>query len=357
MIIKESYFEDIRYFDEPYKRWWTLAFVVFLFFLPLLLDTYFIYLVSLACIYIISAVGLNLLMGYCGQMSMGQVVFVSLGAYLSTFGMIKLEINFFLCLPIAGILTTIIGLIVGIPALRMKGIYLAIMTMGLVFINEEAINLAEPITNGADGLFVPTAEIFGFAFDNDNKMYLLILAITIIMVVMAKNLVRSRIGRAFTAIRDSEIAAESMGIKLSKYKVVAFGLSAFYAGIAGCLYAQLLTFIGPENFTLHDAIMYVVMILVGGLGSILGSIMGATFIAFLAEVIRIGKDFLPTILYESKGFQTIIYGSCIVVAMMFEPHGLAGRWQKIKLYWETYPLGKKTKSKKMMVGRARDMSV
>lgn len=357
MIIKESYYEDIRWFDEPYKRWFVFCFAVFMFFLPYLFNTYWIYIFSLASVYTISAVGLNLLMGYCGQLSLGQVVFVSLGAYLSTFMLDRFELNFFIALPITGVLTALLGVLIGIPALRLRGIYLAIITMGLVFINEEGINLAEEVTNGADGLFVPTAKIFGFVFDNETSMYHLILTITIIMVIMAKNVVRCRIGRAFTAVRDSEIAAESMGIRVFRYKIVAFGLSAFYGGIAGCLYAQLLTFISPENFTLMDAIMYVVMILIGGLGSILGSILGAGFIAFLTEIIRIMKDFLPSLLSESKDFQAIVYGAMIVIVIMFEPHGLAGRWQKIKLYWETYPLGKKPKSKRITVGRARDLSI
>ena len=357
MQLKEDYFEDIRYFDEPYKRWWTLAFVLFMFVFPFLAGEYWIYMFSLVNIYVIAAVGLNLLMGYCGQFSLGHASFVAIGAYSSTILSTRCGWPFILCLPSAGLITTAIGLLIGISALRLRGIYLAVITMGFVFILEEIILFWDSLTNGVDGMVVETAAIFGFEFDTDMRLYYLILVVTLIMVVMAKNIVRSRTGRAFTAIRDSEIAAESMGIKLSSYKVVAFGLSAFYGGIAGCLLAQLLTFIGVESFTLMESINYVVMILLGGLGSILGSIMGAAFFTYLTEFIRLGKDFLPPVLMESKGFQWFVSGAIIVAFIMFEPNGLYGRWLRIKEYFDEFPLGKRPKSKRLMVGRARDLSI
>ncbi|MFC1822226.1 branched-chain amino acid ABC transporter permease [Thermodesulfobacteriota bacterium] len=357
MQLKENYFEDIRYFDEPYKRWWTLAFVAFMFVFPYLVDEYWLYMFSLVYVYIIAAVGLNLLMGYCGQFSLGHASFVAVGAYAATILSTRYGWPFILCLPAAGLIATAIGLVIGISALRLRGIYLAIITMGFVFILEEVILFWDSLTNGPMGMLVETAEIFGFEFDNDIKMYYLILVITLIMLVMAKNIVRSRTGRAFTAVRDSEIAAESMGIKLAKYKVIAFGLGAFYAGITGVLYAQLLTFIGPEGFTLMESISYVVMILLGGLGSILGSVMGAAFITFLTEFIRLAKDFLPPVLMESKGLQIFVYGGIIVGFIMFEPHGLYGRWLRIREYFDEFPLGKRPKSKRLMVGRARDLSI
>jgi branched-chain amino acid transport system permease protein len=204
---------------------------------------------------------------------------------------------------------------------------------------------------------VPKANIFGFVCNNEKRLFYLIFTVALVMFVMAKNLVRPRVGRAFTAIRDSDIATESMGINLFKNKMIAFGISAFFAGVAGSLFSLMATFISPENFTLMDSISFVVMILVGGLGSISGSIMGAAFITLLSEVIRSLKDYLPAFLTAAKGLQALIYGGCIVLFIMYEPSGLHGRWLKIRLYFETFPLGKRPKSKRMMVTGARDLSM
>jgi len=260
----KSYFDDIRYFDEAYKRYLLVIFILVFFALPWTLNTYFIFILNLIGIYTIMTVGLNILMGYSGQISLGHAAFMAIGAYTSTILTYKAGMPFWFALPASGLVTAVIGSIAGIPALRLKGLYLAIATMSFAFIIDVIIVEWSGLTNGSDGTFVPFASFGTFEFDTDLKKFYLIWVITILMLIAAKNIIRTRIGRAFVAIRDSDIAAETMGIHLAKYKIIAFGISAFYAGISGSLLAHLLGFIGPDNFTLLDSIAYLIMVIVGG---------------------------------------------------------------------------------------------
>jgi branched-chain amino acid transport system permease protein len=258
-----------------------------------------------------------------------------------------------LALPSSGFIAAIVGSIVGIPALRIKGLYLAIATMSFGFIIDAVIVEWDSLTHGMRGLFALSPSIGPIVFDNDFKKFYLIYAVTIIMLVFAKNIIRSRTGRAFMAIRDSDVAAETMGIDLAKYKIVAFGVSAFYAGISGSLYAHLVEFIAPANFTLLESIAFVIMVVVGGAGSILGSVMGAIFLTILPELIRYTKDYLPPTFIGERGLEAILYGVILIFFIIFEPNGLYGRWLRIKEYWRIFPRGKKMKRKIIMVSSGR----
>jgi branched-chain amino acid transport system permease protein len=349
----KSYFDDIRYFDEPYKRVLLGIFLVVLFLVPQKLSSYLIFTLNLIGVYTIMTVGLNILLGYTGQISLGHAAFMAIGAYTSTVLTAKAGVPFLLALPASGFMTAAIGCIVGIPALRLKGLYLALATMSFAFIINVVIVEWPQLTQGSDGISVPSPAIGPLVLNTDLRKFYLIYSVVIVMLVFAKNILRTRIGRAFVAIRDSDIAAETMGINLAKYKIIAFGVSAFYGGVSGSLFAHLMGFIGPDNFTLLDSVAYLIMVIVGGTASILGSIMGAAFMTILPELIRVSKDHFPAILSEQKGLEAIVYGAILILFIMFEPTGLYGRWLRIKAYWRAFPLGKKMKRRKLVVSGAR----
>ena len=348
LLMKTDYREDLQIFEK--KRSWIYCglFLLGLIFFPVVSGRYITSIANLAGIYIIVALGLNLLTGCTGQISLGHAAFLAIGAYSSSFLTAKLSFPFLVALPMAGVVTTFVGMVVAIPALRLTGLYLAIATMAFSFIIDEVIIRWKYITNGANGLFVPKAQIGPWILKGDLGLFYLILLIVIGMVILTKNILRGPLGRALIAIRDSEIASQSMGISLAKYKTIAFGISAFYTGIAGSLFAHYMSFIGPENFTLMDSILYLVMIIVGGMGSVIGSIFGAIFVTFLTEVIRIAKDLFPYWPKLLNSMQPILYGAVIIVFIHFEPQGLYGRWLKVKYHWENMPMVKKDTFKREM---------
>jgi branched-chain amino acid transport system permease protein len=337
MDIKTNYIDDIKIFEETSKLIWFLFFMVFLLFVPLFAGEYMVYMVSLTAIYVIVALGLNLLSGYAGQISLGHAAFMAIGAYSSSYLTVKLGLPFWFALPASGVITGIVGILLGIAALRLSGFYLAIATMAFAFIVDEVILNWVSVTNGANGIKLPGPSIGPLALKTDTQVYYLIIAITLIMIWAAKNITRSSLGRAFALIRDSETAAETMGVNLFKYKTIAFCISAFYAGIAGSLFAHFLKFISPSNFSLMDSIGFIIMILVGGIGTIPGSVFGAIFITFLPEGIRFLKDIFPFFVVET-GLQGLVYGLILLVFIILEPTGLYGRWLIIKRYWENFPL-------------------
>lgn len=337
MEIKTDYFEDIKIFKETSTLIWFLLAMGFLLSAPLFAGGYVVYMLSLTAIYTIVSLGLNLLSGYAGQISLGHAAFLAIGAYSSAYLTVKLGLPFWFALPASGFITAAAGILIGIPALRLRGLYLAIATMAFAFIADEVILNWESVTNGANGIKLSPPSIGPLALDTDQRFYYFILAITLIMLWGAKNIIRSSLGRAFIAIRDSETAAETMGVNLSIYKTIAFLISAFYAGIAGSLFAHFIKYISPSNFTLLDSIGFIIMILVGGTGTLLGSVYGAVFITFLPEGIRVLKDFFPFFVVET-GLQGLLYGLILLLFILFEPTGLYGRWLKIKRYWKTFPL-------------------
>jgi len=265
-IMRKNYMQDIRLFKFKSTLAWYLLLIAVLLLAPLVVDTYSVSLMNLIGIYVIVALGLNLLTGYTGQISLGHAAFFAIGAYTSAILTGKFGVPFWMALPAAGVLAALVGVFVGLPALRLKGLYLAIATMGFAFIVEEIIVQWEGLTNGVNGINVVRPTLGPFNFTTDESYYYLVLFTVLLMIIILKNILRTSTGRAFIAIRDSEIAAESMGINLAIYKTAAFGISAFYAGIGGCLFAHFMLFIGPENFDFMVSISFLVMILLGGLG-------------------------------------------------------------------------------------------
>jgi branched-chain amino acid transport system permease protein len=338
---KVSYAEDIRVFQTNFIKICIGIFILFLIAFVLIADNYFIYLINLAAIATIGSLGLNLLTGFTGQISIGHAGFLAIGAYSSAILTSKCSFPFLVALPVAGAITTVAGLLVGIPSLRLKGLYLAITTFAFGFIVEHVANSWSSLTNGSQGMIVPPVEIFGVTFDTDRSFFFTVFPITAFAIIFARNLIRSRPGRAWIAIRDQDIAAQAVGISLLWYKLSSFAVSSFYAGIAGALFAHYLMYIGPGHFELLVSVQYLAMIIVGGLGSVLGSIFGAIFITLLPEILKFLPDLLrgsyPVIVEKFADINLILYGLIIILFILKEPKGLYGIWNDIKVYWRNWP--------------------
>ena len=292
---------------------WLIGLIVLLL-APFFLGKYSIFLFSLLAIYALVALGLNLLMGYTGQIAAGHAGFLALGAYFTAIA--GENLSWLPCpvtLLLAGLFTGMIGFLLGIPILRLKGFYIAMATLAFGVVTSEVILQWSSLTGGDDGFSVPTARIAGFAFDSDYKLYYLIIPITLLMTILAKNLVNGYIGRAFIALRESEIAAQTIGIDLARYKTIAFAISAFYTGVAGGLFAYLITYLSPDAFTIELSVDFIAMIVIGGMGSILGSIIGAVILTGMQQVLAGLLD-----------LQILIFGISLIVFMIFMPKGISG---------------------------------
>lgn len=293
----------------------------------------------------IAAVGLNILVGYSGQISLGHGAFFGFGAFASAYINTTTEIPVFFCIPLAGLLTTAVGMIFGIPAARLKGLYLAIATLAAQYILEDFFIRAEWFTGGVSGSLANPVSIFGFMLDTDERFYYLVLFYVLIMYVAAANLARTRDGRALVAVRDHYLSAEIMGINLTKYRILAFGISSFYAGIAGALFGHYLGYVSIEGFTIMVSIQFLAMIIIGGLGSVAGSLLGTIFVVCLPEVIQMIADSASGIIGDSLAVKRSLpyvkemsIGAVIILFLIYEPDGLIHRWNKIKNYWKSFPL-------------------
>ncbi|WP_449244676.1 branched-chain amino acid ABC transporter permease [Desulfobacca acetoxidans] len=274
---------------------------------------YFLHLAIISCLYIILALSLNLIIGYCGQVSLGHAAFYGLGAYSSALVAIHWHFPFLLALLTAMIVAALFGLSLGIPTLRLKDDYLAIVTLGFgVIIDLVLLNL--DITGGPDGITrIPAPTMFDLNFRLKGWYLMLVVLAVALTLVFIHRLVNSRHGRALKAIRDHEITANVMGINTAAYKIAIFALSAGLAGLAGSLYAHYITFINPESFGLHTSILILTMVVLGGMGSILGSVLGACILTALPEMLRRFAD-----------YQDLAYGGLLIVMLIWRPQGLLG---------------------------------
>jgi len=320
-------------------QWIMLAlFLVFLLAFPYFGGIRWIGVFSLMGITLIAVFGLHITTGLCGQINLGQAAFMAVGAYTSAVLTTKLGLPFLVALPCAGIMAGAVGLIFGAPSLRIKGFYLAMSTLAAQFI----IIWAVTKLFGAAAMSVPYASIGGFVFDTDTTMYYLIIALTLIAGLAALNLTRTRAGRAFTAVRDNDLAAEVMGINLFYYKLLAFFIGCFYAGIAGSLWAQHYITVLPGQFTLEDSVWYLGMIIVGGVGSTLGAVLGTVFIRLLG----VFADYISPILAATfplvrmnvtYATGAILFALVIIIFLIKVPRGLAHLWAILKASYRLWP--------------------
>ena len=312
---------------------------------PLFFDGYYITLFIQVSYLGIAALGLNILVGYTGQISLGHGAFFGFGAFASAWMNTSFGIPVFLCIPLAGFLTMAVGMMFGMPAARIKGLYLAIATLAAQFIIEDFFGRAEWFSGGAAGSMAEPLSLFGFVFDTDQSFFYVALFALVFMYIWGCNLMRSRDGRAFVAVRDHYLSAEIMGVKLNKYRLLSFGVSSFYAGIGGALYAHYLGYVSAEGFTIFMSIQFLAMIIIGGLGSINGTLMGVVFMVLLPEALAGGVGLLketdwgntPMIVDGLAYIKEMAIGLVIILFLIFEPEGLSHRWKQIKNYWKFYP--------------------
>ncbi|TMH13396.1 MAG: branched-chain amino acid ABC transporter permease [Betaproteobacteria bacterium] len=335
-IFKTDYVQDIRLAKHGGHHFWYSALLIAMLAAPWIVSEYWLAQLTFILIYSIVGLGLMLLAGFTGLFSIGHAAFLGVGAYtqavLTNYGM-----PFPLALIVAGGLSAAVGMVVGLPALRVKGIYLGIATLSFGFIVEEVFARWESVTGGNAGIHIKSPNMFGWTLDSGEEFYFLCLVLTVVATLLILNLLRSPTGRAFVAIRDSEVSAQSMGIHLARYKTMSFAISAALAGIGGALYAHKLQFISPDQFDILQSIDLLLMVVIGGLGSVHGAFLGAIFLISMPQVIALSKDHLPTVVAQAPGLQGLVYGVVLIAFVLFEPLGLYGRWLKVRTYLQTFP--------------------
>lgn len=339
-IQKTDYMQDIRLLRKPGQGAWYGALGIFLLAAPFLLGNYWLSQLNFVLIYSIAGVGLMLLSGFTGLLSLGHAAFLGVGAYTQAV-LVEAGVPFPLAMLAAAFISALVGAVVGLPALRVKGIYLAIATLAFGLIVEEVFARWESVTGGNGGLMVPGPKLFGYRLGATADFYWVALITCVIVTLGVLNLLRSPTGRAFVAIRDSEISAQSMGINLALYKTVSFAISAGIVGVAGALYAHQLRYLSPEQFGIVQSIDLLMLVVVGGLGALQGAFIGAVFLIAAPQLISLGKDYLPAFIAEAPGLQLVVFGLVLILVVMFEPAGLYGRWVRIRAYLELFPIYRK----------------
>ncbi|MFC6761462.1 branched-chain amino acid ABC transporter permease [Sulfitobacter porphyrae] len=332
--------QDVRLLNKPGQAGWYLALAVALIVAPFVLGNYWLSQLNFVLIYSIAGLGLMLLSGFTGLLSLGHAAFLGVGAYTQAV-LVGAGVPFPLAILCAAALSAAVGAVVGLPALRVKGIYLAIATLAFGLIVEEVFARWESVTGGNGGLLVPSLELAGVKLGATDRFYWVALICCAIVTLAVLNFLRSPTGRAFVAIRDSEISAQSMGINLALYKTVSFALSAAIVGIAGALYAHQLRYLSPEQFGITQSIDLLMLVVVGGLGAVQGAYIGAVFLIAAPQLISLGKDYLPGFVAEAPGLQLVVFGLVLILVVMFEPQGLYGRWIRIRTYFELFPIYRK----------------
>lgn len=338
---KETYAKDQEIFQSLAAKAWLGLFLSFLLIFPFIANAYLLYVANMIGFAVIGAVGLNLLTGFTGQISLGHAAFIGVGAYASAVLVTRLGLSFWLSLPLAGLTAAFAGLIIGLPSLRIKGLYLCIATLAAQFIFEFVFIHWESMTNGITGIHIPAPRLGGFEFATEREFYWITLFFVVLGVGYARNLARSRMGRAFVAIRDRDISAEIIGINLLRYKLSAFAISSFYAGVAGALWVSFLKVVTPDHFPFMLSIQYLAMIIVGGLGSVAGSIFGAVFMTLVPEFLNALSEFVKLYAPGKEEIfvplKEVVFGLFIVLFLIFEPRGLAEIWVRVKNFFRLWP--------------------
>ena len=339
-LFKTGYAQDISLAKHSGHVFWYSALMVALVAAPAVVPEYWLAQMTFVLIYSVVGLGLMLLAGFTGQFSIGHAAFLGVGAYTQAV-LTNMGWPFPVALCASGVLSALVGVIVGVPALRVKGIYLGMATLSFGFIVEEVFARWEKVTGGNAGMQVKAPDIFGWKANTGEEFYFVCLVVTVICTLAVLNLLRSPTGRAFVAIRDSEISAQSMGIHLARYKSLSFALSAALAGIGGALYAHKLQFISPDQFGILQSIDLLLMVVIGGLGSVHGAFLGAMFLISMPQLISLSKDWLPASIGQAPGLQAVVYGVVLIGFVLFEPLGMYGRWLKIRTYFQMFPFYRK----------------
>ncbi|WP_157245865.1 branched-chain amino acid ABC transporter permease [Nonomuraea typhae] len=357
-LLYTSYGQDMALLDTPAKKAGTVLLVLLALALTVVLADRSLEVLAGAYVLAIGAIGLNIVTGYAGQVSLGHAFFVAIGAYTAAalsgppggerigFGVSEIWI----WLPAAGLVAAAFGVLVAPLASRLRGLYLAVVTLGLVFLGEHVFKEWDHLTGGPGvGREAAVPTLFGYPLNEtgagtkEQQLYVLMLVLLIAFAVAARNLARSRIGRAFAAIRDRDIAAAVIGVPLARYKVMAFGISSFYAGCAGALFYSISGYVDPGSFNLLLSVQFIAMVLIGGVATVSGAIAGALFISLLQPITRALPDLLPIVSADTTvtpnvfQVETVLYGLLIILFLVFEPRGLFGVWIRVRAYWKSWP--------------------
>jgi len=338
---KLSYRADEALLDTSTRKLWMALLMLALAAYPLVAGDYLVYMGCLLGINVIAAIGLNVLVGNTGQLSVGHAAFMAVGAYTVVLSAKHLGLPFWLALPLAGAVSAGVGAVVGLPSLRIKGLYLAMATLASQFLIVFVISHWS-VLGGGRGLAVEPASLGPWRLDNDRKVYFLIVGCAFGLALFAWNLFRTRIGRAFIAVRERDYSAEVLGVNLLRYKLLAFALSSFYAGVAGGLLAYFFKFVGPEHFGFSVSVFFLAAVIIGGLGSVLGAVLGTLFMTLVPELLKelVG---LLAVHYPGQAQRVLaparefVFGLLIVLFLLFEPGGLAQIWRRIREAARTWP--------------------
>jgi branched-chain amino acid transport system permease protein len=342
-IFDTSYIQDMTIFRTKYYSAGMVLLILFFLILPFFVRDFWLAFISSTAVTVIALQGLNILSGYCGQISIGHTAFMAVGAYSSTILAAQFGVPLVLCLPFGGLGAAFIGLLFGLPSLRVKGYYLALTTIAAQYLIIYVIKTPFPeVTGGAIALNVPALKIGNFEFQTERHFYYFVLVMLALMTFFAKSLMRGHVGRAFVAIRDNDIASEAMGINLYQYKLLAFFIGCFYAGIAGALWAAYSRVISPDDFTLMGSIWYIGMLIIGGVGGTLGPFFGALVIGALREICVIVGPYISSMIPQigaqiSASLVEMTFGITIILFLVFEPRGISHRWEIMKESYRLWP--------------------
>jgi len=340
VIFKTSYNQDINILSKTGQYIRVTLLVLAMLTAPLYLDVYYLSELGLLLVYVVAGVGLMILTGFTGQVSFGHAAFLGIGAYCHSI-LMSMGLPFFVSLPATALFSGLVGMLLGRSASKMHGFYLAVATLAFLIIVETLIGEWTDVTGGYAGFAVPELEIFGIYFVEMWQQYYLDLGVTLFVLWGTANLLRSPSGRAFLAVRDSELSARSLGVNIEWVKIQSFGISAAVTGVAGVLLAHHLLYLSPETFGVLESLKLLLMIVVGGLGSILGAIFGAIFVSLLPVALSILRDVLPDEISQQAGLEPMLFGVIIVIFVVFEPDGISGRWRKLLHLFETFPYYRK----------------
>ena len=341
VLFKTRYEDDLRFLTKTGEKIRVGIVIAFLVAAPLFLQNYYLAELGLLLVYAIAGIGLMILTGHTGQVSFGHAAFLGIGAYCHSILMSK-GVPFSLSIVMTMTLSGAVGMALGRSASKMHGFYLAIATLAFLILVETVIGEWSGVTGGHAGLAVPSLKVFGMPLSQVWQQYYVDVAFALLVIWGAANLFRSPVGRSFLAVRDSELSARCLGVNVEWVKIQAFGISAAITGLAGALLAHHLSYLAPDVFGVLESLKLLLMIVVGGLGSILGAIFGAIFISLLPVALSFLKDVLPPSIGQQAGLEPLLFGLIIILFIVFEPQGIYGRWMKLRFFFETFPYYRKS---------------
>ena len=344
-VLTTRYAQDVDRFRHSGDYFWYGLLALAALAAPWFVGEFYAGELALVFIWAIAGIGLMLLVGYTGLVSLGHAAFLAIGAY-SHAVLLKYGVPFPVAVLLATLISALVGALVGIPALRMTGVYLAVATLAFERIVAYAIEHWTPVTGGLRGMAVTQPEWFGVSLIEAHVFYYVCLGVLAAGLLAAGNLLRSPTGRAFVAVRDSEISAESMGVHLARTKTAAFAVSAAFTGLAGALLAHKIGHLSPEAFTVQTSIQLLLLVVVGGLGSLHGAVYGAVFVGFLPQLLALARDVLPAAVGQIPGLELGVFGAILVLFLVFEPLGIYGRWCKVRSWFNEFPLYRKATFKR-----------